>query len=658
MKFLALVLALVTAQAVTAQTELSVFGAMVEGPGGEPMATATSIGGEPGRTLYLTSSTLTTTDGICLRAWDKGACHPVLPGQGGPVAGVEGLSVIAVSIPNDEIMAKFSDMRLTAQPLVGVFDPKTDGRQVQFVTQGALGGWESPLDPAEVTGQSGRGFTLRSGVLNPMSVGAPVVHPRKGLVGVISAAQSGSARVSGISELIDAIVNAGFPVPPEIRPTDSEAGELPRQVDSELGRFFVFSDNSSIAAGLTGFYGPSQGLGFDENFVANLDYSVWSLDLGASAGALLATGAKTLPLIRSGMPLEAPFRGTPPDVVATCVIHETPASQGRRAVVMQFWRAVPERYNDQTNTKSYDEAAPPLTGWADGASPCAQRIAQLDAKRIAALRGDVQVETPATARAETWRWSSVEAGGRLNVSGMSGATRANIYCYQSGDNRIAGMALTGDLLKPLAAIDVSGGRIVNHVGGKRFGVGLMRSGDMIALEPFQDGEAFVTALEGAGKITLEWEDSNGVIPLGIIDLTAAAEHLAAQREDCRLAGASKKNSAQGDEWSLVDSWPATGQAAASVAYTAGQVITLGCTESRELVVAIEPADGVSDFRIGGQTATEQGRADRSAYAFFPKSVLDQLVAGADISFQIGGAHFELPGPTGLGEGAVGATCRE
>lgn len=60
-------------------------------------------------------------------------------------------------------------------------------------------------------------------------------------------------------------------------------------------------------------------------------------------------------------------------------------------MVLQFWRAVPERYNPNTGSKSYDEAAPPVIGWADGASPCAERLASLDTTGLAVQRG----ETPA-----------------------------------------------------------------------------------------------------------------------------------------------------------------------------------------------------------------------------------------------------------------------
>jgi len=537
MRRLILLCALALAQGAMARPELQAFGAMVEGPEGTPLAsaTATGVGNDPLIQLYLTASAVAETDGICLRVWDKGACHPLIPEQGGPVAGLDGLSLVAVKVPNEEIMAKFSAIQLRAQPLVGVLDPTSDGRQVQLLTQSALGGWESPLDPAEVTGQSAQGFTMRSSAINPMSVGAPVVHPQKGLVGVISAAQSGSARVIGMTDVVDAVVAAGFQVPPGIRPKGDAVGELPRQVDNELGRIYVFSDNSSLAAGLSGFYGPSEGLGFDERFVASLDYSVWGVDLGAPSGTLLAKGAKTLPLIRSGMPVEAPFKGTPPDIVATCVVHETPGSQGRRALVMQFWRAVPERYNNQMGSKGYDEAAPPLTGWADGPSPCAGRIARLDAERVAALRGEAVLKMPDATEAEPWHWSLVEVGDGRNVSGTSGGTRVNITCHRLQGRRVVGMAILGDLLQPLAKLDVRSGKLMHRVGGQGFAVGLERSGSMIALKPFRDGEVFLAALALGDEITLEWKDANGLVPLGSIDLTGAAEPLEAQREHCGLS---------------------------------------------------------------------------------------------------------------------------
>ena len=523
MRWLACLVALSLAQGAAAQTELDLFGAMVEGPDGAALATATSVGGTPEHLLYLTSAEAAGMPGACLRIWARGACHPARAADGAPLAGLTGLGLVAVTIPNDEMMAKFSELQITAMPTVGTFDAASDGRQVRILTQNAFGGWEIPLDPAEVSGKTGRGITIRTPALSGLSAGAPVVHSEKGLIGVIDAAQSGSASVVDFARVVEAVTAAGHAVPPELRPQAGPQGELPRQVDNEMGRLFVFSDNSSIQQGLSGFYGPSQGLGFDANFVTGIEYSVWSVDLQGASGALLASGAKTVPMIPSGMPLEAPYDGTPPDIVATCVLHATPASQGRRAMVMQFWRAVPDRYNPNTGNKSYDEAAPPLTGWADHASPCADRLTRLDAERRAALQG----------------------------------------------------------LAPTSA----------------------------------------TATPPVAEAT-----------------TGTA------------------NAAPPGEWAPIAQWPVTGYPATSITLAQGRTLTLGCTESRELVLTVAPGAGVAGFLIGGRAATEQGEADGMAYGFFPGTGFGQLAAGASIGFRIDGAPMDLPGPTTLQGGPLGDTC--
>ncbi|MBY8974288.1 hypothetical protein KHP62_00615 [Rhodobacteraceae bacterium NNCM2] len=660
MRHLVALILIAFAQQAAAQSELQIFGAMVEGPDGAPLATATAIGGTPGKSLYLTSAEAAETAGACLRVWDQGACHEVIQGAGGPVDGLGDLAIVAVSVPNEEMVARFTELQMNALPAIGIFDPATDARQVQFLTQSALGGWESPIDPAAVSGQSARGFNIQSPGLSTLSIGAPVTHQNRGLVGVIAAAQPGAARVVAIDEAIDAVIEAGFPVPPEMRPRGNATGELPSAVENEMGRVYVFQDNSSIPNGLTGFYGPSDGVGFDPNFVTSIDYSVWGINLDAPSGSLLATGDKTLPLVPTGMALEAPFKGTPSDFVATCVMHETPTSAGRRAMVMQFWRSVPERFNPNIGTKSYDEAAPPLTGWADGASPCADRLARLDTKRIAALRGTVLAEESAdTAEAEPWHWGVVDAGNGINVSGVSGASRANIFCYRLNGRLVGGVAMFGDILAPVAGGDVTGGWLNHHVGGQRFAARLIRAADQIALKDFQEGEAFLNALDGADEIMLEWEDANGLTPLGRIDLTGAQEYLAQQRAACDLPGAATglAGEAVSDGWTEIGEWAATGRAATSIDLAEGRKLILGCTESREVVLALSPPNGVSGFLIGGRGALESGEAEGMAYGFFAPSAWGQLTSGASIGFQIDGAAMDLPAPAGLDSGQVGAACR-
>ncbi len=640
-----------------AAQELEVFAAMVERSDGTPVSSATAVGGDAQSALYLVRSGLGDAGDLCLRVWSKGGCHPVANGQVSEVPGLSGLALVSISVPQAEAVAKISDIGLRILPRVGTFDPDSDGRALSFLTQTALGGWERPLDPATVTGLTTNGFAIQNPSLTELSVGAPVVHPEKGLVGVIGNAANGAAQVIRLDEIVETVIAAGFPMPPELRPKPSDGEELPRAVRNELGRLYVFQDYSYIGRGMTGFYGPSDGLGFSEDFVTAVRYSVFSVDLNGPSGALFAEGAKTVPLVPVGLPLEAPTRETPPDIVASCVVHATPSSGGRQVLVLQFWRAVPERYNAQIDDKSYDEAAPPVTGWAEGPSPCRARLQQLDPGRLAALRGEAVATVDTATPEEPWHWSTVDTGNGLNVSGTHAGTRANIFCRRRGDRVVGGLALMGDMMSPLASVDLSGGRLVYEVAGSSFSSDVLRSGSMVTPGPIGDGEGFVRALQDARKISLAWvEAGGGSTPLGQIDLTDAQDHLAAQRATCGLADDAPP--AEAMTWVETGLWDATDQPAVSLSLDPGRKLILGCTESRELLVAIDPEGDVAGLAIGGRPATEVGRAEGMAYGFFPRAAFTQLVDGASIGFEIGGKAFDVPAPQALAGGAVGATCRE
>ena len=518
--------ALIWPLAASAQTELRVFGAMVEDGQGGPLASATVLSSEGQTSFFVTSTQAAQAEGRCLRSWERGACHPILDDRSGPLTGMDGLSILAVQIPNDETMGKFSELELTGMPGTGILDPAADTRAVSILTQNGFGGWQIPLDPAQVTGLAGDGFSIAGAGVNPLSVGAPVVHPEKGLVGVITQAGDGGARVAGIVALFGALEVSGYPVIAQMRPK-AGGGELPRAVEDSVGRLYLFNDYRDIGQGMAGFYGPADGLGFDPNFIAAIEYSSW--DIGSDGGArLLASDTKTVPMNPVGISLEAAYGGAAPDLAASCVIHATPASQGRKALVLQFWRAVPERFNPNTDSKSYDEAAPPLTGWADGASPCAERLATLDEARLAALRGEVPPTQAAPAAAPT-----------------------------------PSPAGTG------------------HAGG---------------------------------------------------------------------------------DWTAITAWTPTGRPALGMALADGRSLVLGCTESRELLLALDPADAPADapagFLIGGRAAIEQGQAQGMAYGYFPVGAAEQLAAGASIGFELDGQAFDLPGPQDIAAGPVGESCRD
>ena len=162
---------------------------------------------------------------------------------------------------------------------------------------------------------------------------------------------------------------------------------LPVAESDGTGRLMLFQDYRSLGRGFTGHYGPANGVGFDAEFMADVYYSVWTLDDVEIGGARLSEKRKTVPLNPSGLSLEAAYQGPAPDVAATCIIHPTPKSNGRKALIMQFWRAVPERADRTTGAKSYDEAAPALVGWADAEYPCAVALHDIGDARASAVWG-------------------------------------------------------------------------------------------------------------------------------------------------------------------------------------------------------------------------------------------------------------------------------
>jgi hypothetical protein len=287
---------------------------------------------------------------------------------------------------------------------------------------------------------------LRSDAFTELSVGAPLVHPENGLVGIVARAASGSAAMLGVADIVAAATAAGFQTAEMLSPADQGPSALPPRVESETGRIYVFSDNSYIGY-LGAFYGPSGGAGFDPSFVAPVSFSVWEVAADGGTTRRIAGGDKSLALNPAGMALEAPFSATPGDRLASCVVHPTQASGGRPIFVLQFWRAAPERYNDQIDDKSYDEAAAPLTGWADATDPCGAALATLDRGRFAALmgrplpEGGVASGAASTDEAPDAAWRQVEiwsATGRAAVSRDVGDGRTvTAGCTESGETAVA-----------------------------------------------------------------------------------------------------------------------------------------------------------------------------------------------------------------------------
>ncbi|ETX13576.1 hypothetical protein OCH239_09865 [Roseivivax halodurans JCM 10272] len=371
--------------------ELVLYGAMVEAPEGTPLASATIIGGTMGVRSFVVPADTVSEPGVCIRMWSDGPCNPVSAQH--EAEALAPLAIVDTQISESAAAEWYRSLRLTQEPLIGIYEPDTDGG-VSIMTQNPIGGFERPDALLEPSGNASGMVVLRGDAVGPMSAGAPVAHAEKGLVGVLSRASDGMATMHNIADIVTLARNSGVNVPDNMTPSEQNPGGLPPRVESETGRIYYFGDYSYIG-NLSGFYGPSGGMGFDETFVTDVTFSVWEIDTSTGARARIAAGAKALPLIPAGMSLEAPFSDTPGDTLASCVVHATPRSGDRDIVVLQFWRNAPERYNDQIHDKSYDEAAPPLTGWAEGETPCDHALSGIDDGRLAALAG--RAPTPSVA---------------------------------------------------------------------------------------------------------------------------------------------------------------------------------------------------------------------------------------------------------------------
>ncbi|EPX82145.1 hypothetical protein [Salipiger mucosus] len=448
--------------AAQAEYELGIFAAMIEAPEGTPAATATVTGGSAGSLTYLTAASVAGLDGACVRIWDRGACHPVTGTR--PLPGYDTLVLVDAGVSSEDMMAKAGSLRMTRMPLVGQYDPAS-GEGLSFMTQNALGGWEMPIAPVAPSGQSAGLPILRDAAITSLSAGAPVAHAEDGLVGLLARAGDGAGAVLPVADAFRAAVAAGVHIDDALMPRDTQDGGLPPRVASEIGRIYYFHDYSDLGY-FGGFYGPSQGAGFDPSFVTTVDFSVWSVALSGAGGTKVAQGDKTVPLVGNGMALEAPFRGNAADYLASCIVHTTPSSEGRPVFLIQFWRSVPERYNPNVGSKSYDEAAPAMTGWVEGDNICSDAIGQMGAERLAALSNSgtaaaraepEEAANPSEApqhasvqgawrRVETWQATGLEALFRDLPEGRL----LTVGCTASGEFAIA--VTPGDKVESIAGI--------------------------------------------------------------------------------------------------------------------------------------------------------------------------------------------------------------
>ncbi|WP_378943033.1 hypothetical protein [Paracoccus sp. R86501] len=92
---------------------------------------------------------------------------------------------------------------------------------------------------------------------------------------------------------------------------------------------------------------------------------------------------------------------------------------------------------------------------------------------------------------------------------------------------------------------------------------------------------------------------------------------------------------QADARRVVPVWDATGIEALSLDIAGGS-LTVGCTESRELALAIRLGAEVNEITIGSRPAPDNGRQGDTAFALFDGGARAQLVSGASNRLATGG----------------------
>jgi hypothetical protein len=454
--------------------ELDAFGAMVETADGAPVGTATLIAGIPERGYFVTGRDVATASAPCVRVWYEGSCFEITEIR--PLPGVETLSIVTAMPSQSENDARYRMSDASRGLLVSTYDPDT-GDALSFMTQTALGGWERPLTPVAPSGAAAGRLVLRSPAITALSVGAPVMHPRDGLVGVLAQTVDGAGALIPIAEVQAAAEIAGLTIWDGMRAAAPDEGGLPRRIAMQTGGS-MFNDYSSIGF-LQGYYHP--GAGYAEGFTTEIGFSVWEVD-PAGGGATYLTGEKKVALLSgSGLVLAAPFDGTPADHLAICVYHATPSSEGRQAFTIQFERSHPARFDDTDGTKYFDTVADHLKGWVtgDGIASCEAALRNLDAGRMAALTGVAPTGALAATTAP------------VDAPGTSGAVQPaeEVYGVQGPWRRVAIWQATG--LEALFR-DLPGGRLLT--------VGCTRSRELVV--DIRPGDA-VTAIGGRAPMVSE-----------------------------------------------------------------------------------------------------------------------------------------------------------
>lgn len=263
----------------------------------------------------------------------------------------------------------------------------------------------------------------------------------------------------------------------------------------------------------------------------------------------------------------------------------------------------------------------------------------------------------------------MEAADKPTISGHNGASRANLTCYRQNDRIVAGIALSGQILDPIRSLDLSSGELVFRLRGGEIATKVVRVADRIAVEAPPDGAAFTRALGGTRTIDIRWRSAAGDLSLGKVRLDGGETILQGLLDSCEqgeiVIGLSPSEAANpmppsapviGDGWAQLPRWDGTGRPAVVLPIVGDRRLFLGCTESAELVVAIDPGLGISQITIAGRESYETGRHDKTTFAYFDRAMLNDVGAGAVIGFRAIGAPFEHPVPANLAINPAFAGC--
>jgi hypothetical protein len=156
--------------------------------------------------------------------------------------------------------------------------------------------------------------------------------------------------------------------------------------------------------------------------------------------------------MKDGITMNAPSNRPMPKLLATCVLHETPSSSGRRVFVINAYNAIPNSLDSTYSTWSYNGVGATLYGFEESASSCLDKLTSLTDEQRAALFGDtvtgdeargsggaVEATDESVARGDSPVDISVwEPTGTAAVSfSLEGDLQLFISCTESGEMLVA-----------------------------------------------------------------------------------------------------------------------------------------------------------------------------------------------------------------------------